>query len=261
MNSEGTVAEPLVVAFADAGYLPLLRLWVRRVRALGVSRLRIYALDAATLDWCRSQDVEVAALAWSGRLADLWVQRIGVFSELLAGGQGFIHSDIDAIWLRHPLREGAAVGCTEDLVFTQGTVWPPDVHRQWGFVLCCGWFWAKPTPAAQRFFAALEGDVRYTGDDQISVNRVLAGAGAHWEAGPHGDYQLPFRDQQVQCWTKTIRARTAAPGFSPALSIALLPHREFQRLPEPWGPAIVKHLLTPKNCAQKLELLGSMGLL
>jgi len=61
----------------------------------------------------------------------------------------------------------------------------------------------------------------------------------------------------MQCWTAPIRATVrAAP-----LRVALLPHGEFQRLPEPTERAVVKHYLTPKNCADKLTVLRQHGVI
>ena len=249
--------EPLTVTFADSNYLPLLRVWMPKLQGLGVSRVKIFCLDAAIYAACRAEGIDAEQVEWSGNLRDLWVQRIKVFSALLANGEEFVHSDIDAIWVRNPLREGSAYGREEDLLFSQGTVWPPDVHDRWGFVLCCGWFRARPTLPARAFFDGLEADVRATGDDQISVNRLLARLEVKWSGAANGDYQIPFRDRMVRCWREPIRAESARGG----LSVALLPHREFQRLPEQYSEALVKHYLTPKNCAQKLAALQAHGLI
>jgi len=248
---------PLVITFCDSGYLPLLEIWLQRLRELEVPRVRVFCLDRVTLEWCTSQGVAASPVSWSGELRNLWVQRIAVFSQLLAEGEPFVHSDIDAVWIRNPLETGAACSRKEDLLFSQGTVWPPDVHARWGFVLCCGWFRGLPTPAAQDFFRALQAHVIASGDDQLSVNRLLLSSGGRWSQGPVGEYALPFRDRQVQCWSQPLRLTTS----SGSLSVALLPHREFQRLPEETDRAIVKHYLTPKSCAQKLRALQHYGLL
>lgn len=248
-------SEILIVAFSDSGYLPLLAAWVRRVQRLTAVTPRIYCLDEPTAQWCHVHGVDHRRLRWSGRLDELWVERVRVFGGLLAEGRSFVHSDIDAIWIRNPLREGAAATCDCDLVFSQGTVWPPEVHDRWGFVLCCGWFQARATTAATDFFGELLTDVQRTGDDQISVNRVLAARMPHWSGGNQGEYRLAFRDRWVQCWTHAIE--TQARG----LTVALLPHQQFQRLPEDYAGAVVKHFLTPKNCAQKMALLSAAGLL
>lgn len=250
-------SDPLVIAFADAQYLPLLAIWLGNLRRLGLARIRIYCLDSETTAWCHQQGADAVEIGWTGDLRDLWVRRIQIFSELLRAGEEFVHSDIDAIWLRNPLREGSVLECTEDLIFSQGTVWPPDVHDRWGFVLCCGWFLARPSAGAIAFFQALESDVRASGDDQMSVNKLLAAAGARWSRGKTGDYQMPFQDRAFQCWREPVRA-TLPEG---PLTVALLPHCEFQRLPEVSDRAIVKHLLTPKNCEQKLLVFRRLGLI
>jgi hypothetical protein len=250
-------SEPLIVTFSDARYLPLLAIWVGNLRRLGLRRMKVYGLDAQTVAWCGAEGVDVGELAWRGDLRDLWVQRIRVFGDLLAAGEEIIHSDTDAIWLRNPLQVGSARDRDEDLLFSQGTIWPPDVHDRWGFVLCCGWFRARPTTAVREFFQALERDVRVSGDDQISVNRLLAAAGAQWSGGKTGDYQLPFRERTLQCWLQPMSATLSALP----LKVALLPHRDFQRLPEDTDQAIVKHYLTPKNCEQKLFVLRELGLI
>jgi hypothetical protein len=247
-------SEPLIVTFSDARYLPLLGIWLDKLQRLGLRRIRIYGLDSATLAWCRERGVDAAQLPWQGDLRELWVKRIGVFRALLAAGEEFIHSDADAIWLRNPLEEGSARDLRDDLLFSQGTVWPPDVHQRWGFVLCCGWFWARPTTLVHAFFEALEREVRTIGDDQICVNRLLAAAGAAWQHSGRSDYQLAFQDRPIHCWSAPIRATFQAGP----LTVALLPHGEFQRLPEPTDRAVVKHYLTPKNCEQKLITLREL---
>jgi nucleotide-diphospho-sugar transferase len=260
MHSEAGVAmsrEPLIVTFADARYLPLLAIWLGNLRRFGLSRIKVYGLDGATLAWCETQGVDAAALAWNGDLRHLWVQRIRVFSALLNAGEEVIHSDTDAIWMQNPLLTGSARERHEDLIFSQGTVWPLDIHDRWGFVLCCGWFWARPVPAVRAFFEALEVDVQSTGDDQVSVNRLLTAAGAQWSRSRTGDYQLPFRNRMVQCWSQPIHATTSAAP----LTVALLPQCEFQRLPEDTDRAVVKHFVTPKNCEQKLQVLRQFGLI
>lgn len=250
--------DPLIVTFSDAGYLPLLHCWLERLAGLGLRRCRVYGLDATTVAWCRRRGIDSVALSWKqGDLRDLWVQRIQVFTSLLRAGEEIIHSDTDAIWLRNPLQSGSAVARTEDILFSQGTVWPPDVHDAWGFVLCCGWFRAKPTPGVVSFFSALEGDVRASGDDQVSVNRSLLAAGAIWERNDAAAYRLPFGDRWLQCWAAPLVARLSAPS----LRVALLPHREFQRLPEATADAVVKHFLTPKDCGQKLAIMRKLGLI
>ncbi len=246
---------PLVVTFADEKYLPLLKLWQRSLAALGIRRMRIYALDTVTERWCRDHRLETERLVWGGDLRELWILRIGVFLDLLRGGEEFIHSDIDAIWLKNPLQHGSAATCKEDILFSPGTISPRDVHAQWGFVLCCGWFWARVGSTA--FFDVLKSVVASTGDDQVALNRCLCTMGLTWNSDTTvPDYTLKHQDRRVHCWTRPI---SAAVGSD--FSVALMPHREFQRIPEPFSGVVVKHYRSPKDCDKKIQQLRGLGLL
>jgi len=247
--------EPLTITFANEPFLPLLAPWLDSLQRLGVRRIRVYGLDAATVAWCEGRGIEATSLPWNGTRGELWRIRIGSFCRLLDEGQDFIHSDADAFWSRNPLAEGSACGLEDDLVFSQGTYWPPDVHDHQGFVLCCGWFRARATDAARRFMRAVEGDAATTRNDQVSVNRRLVAAGASWDGG-ECDYELPFGERRIRCWTRPIHATLRE---SP-LSVALLPHREFQRIPDAYDRPFVRHFLLPRGCPDKLQALRDLGI-
>ena len=215
-------SSPLVVTFANAAFLPMLEVWTACLARLGVRRLRIYGLDDATLAWCSSRGIEARSMPWSGTRQVLWQARIRVFRQLLDDGEDFIHSDADAIWIRNPFEEGSAPTLADDLVFSQGTYWPPDVHERQGFVVCCGWFRARPTDSARTFLRVVEHEGLTLQHDQTAVNRVLVDAGARWSR-IDADYTLTHGDRVIRCWNEPIHTRLESSG----LSVALLPHREF----------------------------------
>ncbi len=245
---------PRIVTFSSEAFLPVLDLWIAGLRSLGLGRIRVYALDEATLAWCGDRGVDACPCPWGGGLTDLWLARLEIFRRLLADGEEFIHSDADAIWVRNPLEEGSAAALGDDLVFSQGTYWPPDIHRRQGFVLCCGWFWVRPTDAAGAFFRAVEDDARTSRNDQVSLNRVLAAAGARWSRG-EGDYELPVGERLFRCWREPIRATLE----SSPLTVAMLPHREFQRMPEAYERVIVRHFRIPPGGGDRVQALRDLG--
>lgn len=100
----------------------------------------------------------------------------------------------------------------------------------------------------------MESDVATTRHDQVSVNRLLVAGGAIWGCG-ECDYELPFRDRTIRCWTRPIHAIVR----SSSLSVALLPHREFQRLPEPFDRVVVRHFLLPPDRSDKVQALRDLG--
>lgn len=244
---------PLVVTFSDWAYQPILENWLAHLSILGVGNVRVYALDARTERWCKQRAIDTEPIDWDGSLSGLWARRLLVFRDLIESGIEFVHSDSDAIWLRNPF--GTSDQYEDDLVFSQGTIWPPETFQHWNFVLCCGWFRVRPSTATLAFFRDLIADVAISGDDQRSVNNLLVRRSLRWPDTP-ADYELPFKDHAVQCWHAPRRGRTA----DGTLGVTLLPHAQYQRLPEPTDRAVLKHFLTPKQCDKKVAALRQANL-
>jgi hypothetical protein len=133
------VERAMIAVFADRAYLPLLAGWIGRAGTLNVVQdVVVFALDAETSEAAEALGVTYAFAGPVADLAALWRLRARIFATLACRGMGFVHSDADALWLAEPRPRISAL--TSDLVFSQGTVWPSDVARAWGFVLCCGFF-------------------------------------------------------------------------------------------------------------------------
>jgi hypothetical protein len=145
--------------------------------------------------------------------------------EILEEASAIIHSDSDAVWLRNPLP--LLNRCQSDMVFSQGTAWPPDVHAKYGIVLCCGFFCIRKTDHTLSFISDLEKRARVDGDDQVSLNRILDESGNEWEVS--NPYKIPFRDTFFTASREIIRSKPGGP-----ISIAILPHhlvaRQFRRM-------------------------------
>jgi hypothetical protein len=287
--------EPLIVTFANAAYIPIARNWLAAVDRAGAgARARIIALDAATQAAFPPERVlyrpfadpsadPSAAPKTAAELAPLWAFRIRVLRDLLTqtrtegpesgpesepeSGPGLIHSDADAVWMQDPRPMIAA--CATDMVFTQGTIWPPDVHARHGIVLCCGLFCLRDTPAVARFLTRLEARVVQDRDDQVSVNRLLDEDGMDWEVPD--PYRIPFRDTAFVASRAVILSRPPAEPASgsasgsaradPPPSVAILPHHLFPRLMDAPDPGvIVAHPMSPKSCEAKIAALTRLGL-
>lgn len=247
-----------VVTFCNRAYLPVLANFLAAPHAPDRDDLVLYGLDPETRAAAEEAGIEARALDWSGDLATLWQARIDVFRALAAEGTDLIHTDADALWVG----PGTLDWLTRDtdLAFSQGTVFPPEVHAATGFVLCCGLFRANATPATLRFLEIVGEDVARTGDDQVSVNGVLLGAGTVWAGAGTPDYRLRMRDTAFSCWKRPLTG--TAPGLG--LSVRLVPHSVVQRIRDPLdldGRICVSHPLSPKVAGEKLDLFRDSGLL
>ena len=84
------------------------------------------------------------------------------------------------MWNRHVpldvLFDGTEEDRRADVFFSQGTVYPPGVFDEWGFVGCMGTVAFRATPAAQTLLRqAIRTCATGTNcDDQVAMNRALS---------------------------------------------------------------------------------------
>jgi hypothetical protein len=198
--------------------------------------------------------VPAALTAFGGDLRALWIRRIQTFAALCAAGIDFVHSDVDAVWMRDPRAAYLADPETE-LTISQGTVWPPEVHQRFGFVLCCGLFRLRSTARTYRLLSELVSHVLYTGDDQVSLNRLVAARIPTWRMAREDVYYIEGGGKRFLC------SRSVIHGVgNDGLRLALLPHHLFQRVAAPsTEPPYVLHLLTRKDPDAKLQEFANYG--
>lgn len=177
--------------------------------------------------------------------------RAEIFKLLCDLNIDFVHSDADAVWLRDPVPE-YFLGQKSELIISQGTIWPPFVLKVWSFVLCCGLFYVRSGPLTRTLFEDLLTDIRTSRDDQISMNKVLAERGIRWNLDRSIIYKLQYNQHEFLCSKNTVQGVSLKDG----LTVQMLPHHLFQRLPMQVPDVFVRHLLTPKMHSKKMEALA-----
>jgi hypothetical protein len=247
---------PIVVVFASAPYAEALANWIRFARRAGAARILVVALDGHAAATSEASGVESIIIPGITTRNALWVARAALFSELAQAGVDFVHSDADAIWLRPPIEETFSLGV--DIAFSSGTVWPPTALARWGFVVCCGFFLARASAATAAFFSEVSERAQICGDDQVAVNEALIAAGLVWDDAKPAEMRT-LGGQSFRTFAEPIIARTSD------LSVGLLPHRRFPRLPEVSADTVVAHPYVPgagaTSIAERLSAtLGRLGL-
>lgn len=246
----------VVIAFADWRYRAVLMNWLVALDLLGITNYLVISLDPTLHDFLVARGLPSVPAQWDGSLPSLWQYRVQVFSALCSSGTDFIHSDVDAVWLRDPLATHF-LPLEQDLVITQGTVWPPDVHQRFGFVLCCGLFRLRATDRSRALLRDLAADVLRSGDDQLSLNRLIAMRAPQWQADPQETYHVGWQNTRFLCSRRPMSARCAD-----GLEVGVLPHHLFQRVDATLSEApFVRHLLTPKDPERKLSEFQRQGCL
>lgn len=249
---------PRIVSFCNAEYIPVAKNWLLALHKIKLAqRATIVSLDAATRDAFPPEHI----LHWpipvvDLKLSDLWSHRLKVLHYLVSLGESIIHSDADAVWLSDPRPDLEA--CATDVVFSQGTVWPPDVHQRHGLVLCCGFFFISPGPRSLRFLDHVISRLDQDQDDQAAVNRFIADRIEAWEI--HDSYQIPFNDTYFTASRAPIYPKIPADDKL-GLSVSILPHHAYPRLlKKTLSHTVVAHPLAGKSVSDKMACLDALGL-
>lgn len=245
---------PLTITFATADFAPLLTNWLIHAARAGEPAPLVVAFDRGVGDAVGHAGAPVIRYRAARSLADLWLQRVLFFEYLLDRDVDFIHSDLDAVWKRDP-RPLCFADSSLDLVFSQGTNYPSDIWRHWGFVLCCGFFAVRASPATVDFFTAVRDRIALVGDDQVAVNHLLAESGVVWNADGRSGNVLQIGDQSFTTWRRMVIGASEKLD----LRIGLLPHHLAPRLAGKFPDAYVHHPVGPGNPAQKARVLNEIG--
>lgn len=245
-KSERVSESPLAVVFSNIDYLQVLENWLAAIKKIHVENYLVVSLDEELHQQLQSREIPSLLRPCVNNLKELWVHRMRVLLELLNENSVIIHSDADAVWIKNPVSYLQEID--SELIFSQGTVWPLDVHEQWKFVLCCGFFLVRRSAASLSFFNEVFEQVKIEKDDQLSINRLLLKKGIAWEEAKR-PYTLRYNQHDFVC-SDAIRC-----GRIGNLSVALLPHSGFQRLFQKAETIYVRHILSPKNSDSILETL------
>jgi len=239
-----------IIVFANYNYLPVLENWMIAMRNLKIDNYLIIALDEQLYMHLKDKNISTLLRPCELNLGKLWIHRVEVILELLTEGYDVIHSDADAVWLKNPLPY--LENLPQDMIFSQGTIWPPDVQKKWGFVLCCGFFIIRSNKKTLQFTKNLLERVKNDKDDQVSCNRLLMEMQTNW-GEPTDSYSIDFREKQFIC---SPQVRT---GKCQKLTLALLPHKKFQRIYEENKEVYIRHLISEKDNDNIVDILKKSG--
>jgi hypothetical protein len=194
-----------IVTFIDGDFVPLFLNWLVHVRNVCVeceAYLRVVCMDEVSkihlqrlLIPCIYQSIGNSALNISPRLRvgrkyamNVWLARVDFMISLLASGSDILICDVDAIWLRNPMKTLLRVANDSDIVAGKGW-YPIELHKLWGSTLCLGFAYFKSSAFTIALLKEVSQLMKYEQldpdrvDDQYSVNRVLHSWGVSWNKG------------------------------------------------------------------------------
>lgn len=210
-----------VISMCNNNYYELLENYILHVLDTGFESIFIIALDDYTFDKLLKKNISCALVNAENEFGNVMALRSYIFSLLCKNGIDFIHSDIDAIWLNNP--KEFCFDETSDIIFSQGTIWPPEALKRRGFVLCCGFFSVKASAKTRLFFAKAAGYTRELKSDQQATNRILLDYDLKWKNLNIKKSQHKHDNDVFLIYDHKIY------GKSSHISITMLPYKKFQR--------------------------------
>lgn len=183
------MASPAPITFVTAGYMGLLRLWMRQSRPFMPGDPHVYALDGGALaalaaePGLQAQDARTDAAVLRSRRR-FWVHRLGLIEAHARAHGQVLHSDADAFWLASPTAELDAIDA--DLLVSVEHGLPRAVDQRRGFLGCCGFFLLRWTPRTSHLFELWREAAGRLEDDQIALNLLLPVDPARWRAESDG---------------------------------------------------------------------------
>lgn len=175
-----SVSRPIkIVAMSDFRYAPVAKMWYDRLTALGYNEHVVVATDAHALTWFQNQSYRVdyypVDLSKGYTLGLLWKARIQYWLENIQNGTHLLTSDVDAIFARHVPLDTLVGESPHDVIHSYGAIFPRDVYRAQGFVVCGGLMLLKSNSNTMRFLSLVleecNRDVKNC-DDQRIINRL-----------------------------------------------------------------------------------------
>ncbi len=247
------IPQPHIICFADSKFLPILLNWLVFIRRNTPYSPTIISLDKELHQFLSSRNFQTIFRPNAGTRDDLLFLRTQIFHEFNAAGQDFLHSDADALWFRDPFPIIGSINA--DIIVSEGTVWPLDTVRRRGFVACCGFFYAKSNNRTRDFFQQLPTHPAAKKCDQLAFNYLLEQFEVQWDNLPEQAEVLSLNGERFNCYRETVIGESRKSG----LTVALLPHNKFQRLPSPSSTLYMKHPLKTDPATSTQRHLQNAG--
>ena len=164
----------IMIAFCNKGYVLLAFDWYVTLKELGYTEHWVIAIDIGAEKWFKSRDpsirVELYLTELGAKFMKLWRSRLLFIDKKLSEGYNVLVADVDNHYERHIDFDTFA---DNDVSFMEGSIWPMDVKKKEGFVLCPGMSYWK---ASQQTIDLVRLLILYCGDycdDQVVINRVV----------------------------------------------------------------------------------------
>ena len=169
-----------IIAFGNSRYKRIAHNWALYLYHHGIDNYIVYSLDRDIYDYLHENKINTELLPmdmFQGEKYD-WRGRVKFIANLLNEGVDVLHSDLDAIWLKTPLK---FIENDYDIVASTGT-YPIDIFQRVGYTLCMGWIYYKSSTVVKGLLKTILGQSNSVSfDDQVEFNREIFNNENKWK--------------------------------------------------------------------------------
>lgn len=219
-------ANEILITFVNISYKPIFDVWLSKISSFNINNLCVVALDRDIYNYLIGMKIsavlmDTPELNKTNEKKILWIKRVELISRLIEQGISVIHSDADAFWLKD-IRPHLLIK-QSDLVFSIAYALPRDVVKQWGFILCCGFFRINSNKKTRYFVRDFLKECYKYGDDQVAINKLLLEKGTVWseDSNAHNYGFCPDYSLTIDVLSKHVVSRQSNPSalvYHPFLS-------------------------------------------
>ncbi len=165
----------IIISFANERYKKVALNWAYHMQKLKIKNYIIYSLDEETFRFLKQNDIPTELCKeWSPSEGKYrWQDRLKIISNIIDSGQNVLHSDIDAIWVKNPLK---FIDKDYKIVASTGK-YPHFISKKIGFTLCMGWIYFESCEEVKGLFSStlklFEDPAHEYFEDQKLMNRVI----------------------------------------------------------------------------------------
>jgi tetratricopeptide (TPR) repeat protein len=178
-----SVKNTVLITQVAINYFPMFKVWYSYFRKFEISNFLVIALDPIVHN--KLQELGVATyllpiFCYQRKIKSIfWFETVKLRRRINSMGVNYIHTDIDAFWLRNPLSLMESIKC--DILGSIAHGQPRHLVRDWGFAICCGFYSIRSNERTRKIYDQY---VRLTGrlpHDQAALNQLLYDNGITWE--------------------------------------------------------------------------------
>jgi hypothetical protein len=179
MNLPNINESTIIITFIDYAYLPIFNLWYTYFSKLNLNNLLVISLDKEIYAELQERNIKTILCEyriykeeyWKDR-DEFWKFRLNIiYNIFISSRKNIIHTDSDCIWLKNIY--GLIKDLPYDFIGSIEKGHPHEVSKQYGFVMCCGFYYIKYNEKMVSLFKNIMMQTNLGTDDQSLFNYYM----------------------------------------------------------------------------------------